>query len=268
MLIKQWSESQAARHVLDNEDEFQKEPLVPQVTVSLDKETLFEHVLIIPNSIAIITQTLAKSEVGQITVRYPQLEPADTEEEFDDEEQLYSAAAIEASRRKFPDTDSPLYAVSGADNAQILIAVVPHFTNPIAEKKVASEITKIVPSAKTWLALAPCQLNNGASISKLDLSPILFPNVPLLKPPHFITGISAAIISALAKKGDLENAAALALNSEGHPGFEKVDADAIMDAAYEIFQELLDHEDAEQVLKKLSGTVRKINSSSTSGMYL
>ncbi|KAM9916064.1 hypothetical protein OXX59_010244, partial [Metschnikowia pulcherrima] len=114
---------------------FQKEPLVPQVTVSLDKETLFEHVLIIPKSIAIITQTLAKSEVGQITVRYPQLEPADTEEEFDDEEQLYSAAAIDASRRKFPDTDSPLYAVSGADNAQILIATVPHFTNPIAEKK-------------------------------------------------------------------------------------------------------------------------------------
>ncbi|KAM9892153.1 hypothetical protein OXX69_012104, partial [Metschnikowia pulcherrima] len=95
MLIKQWSESQAARHVLDDEDEFQKEPLVPQVTVSLDKETLFEHVLIIPNSIAIITQTLAKSEVGQITVRYPQLEPADTEEEFDDKEQLYSAAAID-----------------------------------------------------------------------------------------------------------------------------------------------------------------------------
>ncbi|OBA16947.1 hypothetical protein METBIDRAFT_48160, partial [Metschnikowia bicuspidata var. bicuspidata NRRL YB-4993] len=266
--IKQWAESQAARHVLDDEDEFQQEPLIPQIEASIDFLQPFEHVLVVPSTMAVIIQTLPKTPVGNISVRYLQLDSSLPDEEFDDDEQLYAAANMDVSRRKYPDTDISLYAVSDAGNKPALAILVPHFSNAITEKLVAKKIAALVPDAKAWFAFAPCQLNNGVSISKLDTFSGLFPGVPLLQPPHFITGISAAVVSALANQGKQDKVSVLVLNSEGHPGFEKVDADAIMDAATEAFGETLPPASSAEFLKKLSGVVRKVNSASTSGMYL
>ncbi|GEQ68113.1 hypothetical protein JCM33374_g1780 [Metschnikowia sp. JCM 33374] len=224
----------AARHIMDDEDEHQQEPLIPQVHATFEKADSFGHVIIVPSTMAVIVQTLEKFVCGNISVRYSQLESTESiEGEFDEDEQLYSAANIGASRRKYPDTDIPLYTISGAGSAgaPVLAVVVPHLTNPIAEKAVASQIAVLAPSAKSWIALSPS-------------------------------------VSALSKADKLNDIGLLALNSEGHPGFEKVDADAIMDATTEVFGEIFDPKAKASALKKLSSVVRKINSSSTSGMYL
>lgn len=248
-----------------DEDEFQNEPAVPQVDVTLETPEVFRHVLVVPASMSVLLQALPKTSVGSIDVTYAESEVAENEEEFDDDEQLYSAANLDAIRRKYPAASIPLYAVT---DVPVLAVSVPHFANPIAEKRVAGVIATLAPNATVWVALAPCQLNNGTTIGKFDLSSTLFGTVQPLQPPHFATGISAALISVLSSQNKLDNVGSLALNAEGHPGFEKVDADAIMDAAREVYATFFDLAKASEAVQKLSGIVRKINSASTSGMYL
>lgn len=253
---------------MDDEDEFQNEPLIPQVTSNLKTQASFDHVLVIPSTMSDIVLTLPTTLVGHISVKYEQLESAETEGEFDEDEQLYSAARLDASRRKYPDVEIPFYEISEPRQKSVLAIVVPHSINAIAEKEIASVIVALAPSAETYITLAPCQLNNGVSINRLDLSTDIFQEVPLIRPPHFITGIGASVVSALSKENKTGSIGALVLNSEGHPGYEKVDADAIMDAASETYRELFDADHATHYVKKLSGVVRKVNSASTSGMYL
>lgn len=209
----------------------------------------------VPKTLAIVVDAISgKKEAGAITVRYPQVQNTAAEDEYDEEEQLYSAVG-DLTLQKSQATDIPLFYTGTT-----LFVVVPHFPNAIAYNLVAKEIAKL--PAKSWLTLAPCMLNNGQTVCRLDASD-RFAEVPLLQPPHYITGISAALISAL---DDLSSTGVLVLNAEGHPGFEKVDADSIMDAAEVLAGSFT--EDKVAYIKKLSQTVRKLNSSATSGMYI
>lgn len=258
---------QTPRHTLQDEDENTEPPLIPQVKSNFTIPKPVEEVFVLPKSVAVILECVAKETVGSVTVTYPQLElERESPEEFDEDEQLYTAVNKEALQRKYQSADIPVYQFG--KNGSILGVVVPHFVNSIAEKLVAKEIALWATGSAMWFAVAPCQLNNGHSLCKLDLNKDVFPAVPQLQPPHFITGIGAAVISALAKDDKLANASALVLNAEGQPGFEKVDADSIMDAAEALGRYLVGKATKDGYLKKLSQTVRKINSTATSGMYV
>lgn len=203
---------------------------------------------------------------AHIRVEYPQLKTeTDHEDEYDEDEQLYTAVRVEANARKYQSPEIPVYLLQ--PELPVLAVVVPHLTNPIAEKLVAAEVAQLAPETSSWHILAPCVLNNGTSLSRLDVGEE-FAQVPKLQPPHFITGIGAAVVSELAKKGGDKNLGVLVLNAEGHPGYEKVDADSIMDAAEVIGEGLVGKSAKPDYIKKLSQNVRKINSASTSGMYI
>lgn len=215
----------------------------------------------------VILDSVSKKDVaGSIKVEYPHLSTeSDQNEEYDEDEQLYSALNREANSRKYHAADIPIY-VMGPEGAGLAL-VVPHFTNPIAEKLVAAEIAKLAPRRSNWIVLAPCVLNNGTSLCRLDLG-TQFDHVPRLQPPHFITGIGGAVVSELAKLNGLEHCNVLVLNAEGHPGYEKIDADSIMDAVEVIGTNLVGKLVKSDYIKKMSQSVRKINSAATSGMYI
>lgn len=236
---------------------------MPTVSLSYTSTDSIDTVVVVPQSIKVVLDNVSKSAVGSIKVEYPQLTTDDNQnEEYDEDEQLYSAVSKEANLKTYQSADIAVYRLEGQ---RALAVVVPHFTNPIVEKVVAHELGKLPVDSANWIILAPCVLNNGVSLSKLAAGS-LFDNVPKVQPPHFITGIGAAVVSELATLNRLEKCNTLILNAEGHPGYEKVDADSIMDAA-EVASEYFVKSKADYI-KKLSQSVRKINSSATSGMYI
>ncbi|KAM3125660.1 hypothetical protein CJJ07_003703 [Candidozyma auris] len=268
MLFKPWSDVPHPRHELDDEPE--SPPLVPEVETQLTASILPETIVVVPRNIGVIVEMVTEKKVaGHISVSYPQLHEMVPSEEYDEDAQLYSAVNLEALQRRFKDERIPIFALDETGNG--FAVVVPHFINPIAENKVAREIIKLGTHITSWVALAPSPLNNGTSICKLDTNSSAdqsFEKIPQMKPPHYVTGIVAGMTSCLFQKRQLGNASVLVLNAEGHSGFEKVDADSVMDAADLVAKYLVREQNKKSYIKQLSARVRKINSGITSGMYL
>lgn len=203
---------------------------------------------------------MAKTSLGSIHVEYPDSGVEGPEaDQFDENEQLYSG--IENPLR-FTNASLPIYRI----RPSIVAIEIPHFRNEITEKLVADEIAGLFsPLNAQVFMLAPCQGLLGGSLFKLNLSSQEFATIKSLEPPHYISGCCAALVSSFSSTPT--KCAVLVLNAEGHRGFEKIDADSLMDAARHLFL-AISLPDAQGVLNKLSATVRKLNSSNTSGMYL
>lgn len=226
--------------------------------------------VVLPQSIKVVLDCVAdRKPAGSIKVEYPQLEAENDEnEEYDEDEQLYSAVNREATSRKYQSAEIAVFSLAAAaDSGESLALVVPHLTNPIAEKLVAAQVAKLALDGAQWIVLAPCPLNNGTSLSRLDVGG-RFSEVPALQPPHFITGIGAAVVGELAQQKRLDSTSVLVLNAEGHPGYEKIDADSIMDAVEVIGAQVVGSASRNSYIRKVSQGVRKINSAATSGMYI
>lgn len=247
--------------MLDDDDA--PTPLIPTVSSDLAILSNIETVVVIPLSMKIILDSVDKTVSGSIKVEYPQLtNEEESNEDYDEDTQLYSAVSREANSKLYQTADIAIYKLNARP---ALAVVVPHFTNPIVEKVVAAQLVKLPVENAHWIILAPCVLNNGVSLCRLDAGN-LFTFVPKVQPPHFITGIGAAVVSELAGHSKVGECNTLILNAEGHPGYEKVDADSLMEAA-EVAGEYLVKSKTDYI-KKLSHSVRKINSSATSGMYI
>lgn len=238
--------------------------------MEIESEIIPRSAVIVPQTIAVFVQQAPKSIIGNISVQYPQIaseqDTSPNEEDYDDDEQLYTAVDTQALLRKYPSNNIPIYLIEGTNTVAI---VVPHFTNIITEKLIAKKITLIGDIKTQWLTLSPCQINNSLSICRLDLSSELFQDVPLLEPPHFVTGITAAVLAELSRRRPGgAGVGALVLNSEGQPGFEKIDADSLMDAAEQGASILVGEKNSREYLKSLSLSIRKVNSVVTPGMYI
>lgn len=261
---------QGARHLLNDEDEDIQHPLIPDIQVNLGPDEEINRIVIVPETIALLVSRAPHTTIGNLTVTYPQndfqVDYTSTGNDFDEDEQLYTAVDTQAFLRKYPSTVIPIYRVDGTQTVAIII---PHFVNTIAERLVAKKLVLLLGSKSQALTLSPCQINNYLTISRLDMSPQLFQEVPILQPPHVVTGISAAFVSEFTKVyHNIARLGALVLNSEGQPGFEKIDADAIIDAAEQSANFIVGAKNKDEYLKSLSQTVRKVNSAVTSGMYL
>lgn len=214
----------------------------------------------------ILDNVVEKEICGHITVSYPELQKeALDDDEYDEDEQLYAAVSKEAYLRKYQSAEIPVYRTDSTSGSTLIALVVPHFTNPIAERILASEIGKLGLETTKWVVLAPCMINNGTRLCRLDIG-TEFSEVPLLQPPHFVTGVVGGIVAELSRKDRLRSTNVLVLNSEGHPGYEKVDADAIMQAVHFMGKYLDSKPDKYEA--KMSQAVRKVNSTATSGMYI
>ncbi|KAI5970942.1 hypothetical protein CANMA_000102 [Candida margitis] len=271
MLIKPITETRTPRHTLDDEDTNAKPNPIPEIKISLnDASLIYDYVLIVPHTISLIQDQLPKQEnIGQILIDYPDLIKdltKEVQEEYDEDEQLYAALENEALKNKFKTEELAIYLSSG-----VLSIVVPHFTNTIAYNVLARQLIRRLKPSKEWILLAPSTLNNNQSINQLPLvdtassSASILSQVPVLRPPHSITGIAAATLSQLNFIG-VTNVVTLVLNSEGHLGFEKSDNDAIVDTAF-VLSDIITI-DKEEYIKNVSSKVRKFNGYSNLGIYI
>lgn len=231
----------------------------------------------LPKSIDIIPKAfLGSAEIGSVSVVLPDVETPtptkdDSDSEYDEDEQLYKA--INHKKSKDQSTHIPILQLTSST----LCVITPNFQNVIINNLVARKLVSEFQGkvSKSWITLSPCSLNNGQTLNKLDVFndgirelPESYNFVPYLKPPHFITGIGASFNSVL---NITENSkfVSLVLNADGQPGYEKLDNDSIVDAAYVLVDFLIKDQSAkEKVLGNISKSVRKFTSYSGGGMYL
>ncbi|KAI5955397.1 hypothetical protein KGF57_003723 [Candida theae] len=270
MLIKPITETRNPRHTLDDDDSNAKPNPIPDIKITLIEDSIkYDYALIVPQTVSLVQDQLPNNNsVGKIAIDYSSsikdISSEQEQEEYDEDEQLYAALQNEALKDKFKTEHIPIYLSNG-----VLSIVAPHFTNTIVYNLLARKLVQQLHPSISWILLAPSNLNNNQSINKLllktDASLSLLSQVPILRPPHSITGITAAITSQL-DVANTENAITLVLNSEGPLGFEKSDNDAIIDTAY-VLSEIIGI-NKEEYVKSISSKVRKFNGYSNLGIYI
>lgn len=260
-----------ARHTLEEENEDAEPALIPSILVDITALEPIEYIIVAPWNIGVVVEPLKASKIGSVTVSYPLIadEEKEDDDDYDEDEQLYSAMTNRSLRLKYKKEVVPIRL---HENGTASI-VVPHITNTVAYNVLARQLTETLKPTAGWITLAPCNINNNQTLSKLQGAGSqlklthAFDLIPALRPPHFITGVSAAV-SAEINRTDLRNHICLVLNSEGQPGFEKIETDAIVDAAYVLADILVDASKKEAHLSAVSTAVRKFNGYSNSGMYI
>lgn len=196
--------------------------------------------LIIPTSLKILGD-FDKKQVAEIVIKYKNVEEVDVKD-YDEDEQLYNAMKLV----KYPNYNIPIYKFNGN-----FVIIIPHISNTIVINKLSEVLVNL--DIKSWITLAPSNIPQS-----LNQVGILDFKLPHMKPPHFITGISASINSNLYKKG--KKFVGLILRGEGQPGFEIIDGDAMVDVAY-----VLESHYHIDLVKHVSTKVRKFT---YSGMYI
>jgi proteasome chaperone 1 len=255
--------------MLDDEDDHSDEAILPTIELNGTVPETVQYVVVCPHNLKVLTSNLGGESIGSIEIFYPEInavqEPDDTvEEDYDEDEQLYNAMFKSSLAKKFPSTSIPVVLL----DSKSIVLTIPYFSNAITYNVLAKFIISSI-KCHNWLTLAPATLNNDQTLNKLyvdnELNNINLRNVPNLTPPHFVTGISAAVVSQL-NLTNHPNYAMIVLQSEGQPGFEKSDSDAIVDAAYTLSSLLLHN--SHDYVAAVSLVVRKFNPYSNSGMYL
>ncbi|EGV61526.1 hypothetical protein PSN45_000203 [Yamadazyma tenuis] len=265
MLIKPWTDTQTPRHFLEDEADNETPNLIPHLSIEY-AGTSATTLIICPQTVKVITETIGGTKCGEIFIKYPEIPKIvsdSVEDEYDEDEQLYSAIMEKSLKDKFTEFTIPILVHQNS-----LTVVVPHQTNAVAINALSDKLVEFFSSKITnWITLAPCQLNNNQTLNKFSIGSEseLVNSIPTVQPPHFITGIGASVTSTLALTEGVR-LVSLILNAEGQPGYEKIDPDSIIDASH-VVAELIGLE-RDAFIKRVSLSVRKFNSYSTSGMYI
>lgn len=173
--------------------------------------------LLVPSSASILAKKAPGNRIGTISLKYSIPAPA-SNQDYDEDEQLYAAMAV--SRDKYAPVSIP---VMGRPDQWVAV-VVPALENAIAYNVLATALVEYVPAA-TWVTVAPCSIY-GHTVAKLETGPHQYAAaVPNLCPPHFVTGIAAAVNKRA------KDALCLVVSAEGQTGYERVDADALADVS-------------------------------------
>ncbi|KAI5961905.1 uncharacterized protein KGF55_003876 [Candida pseudojiufengensis] len=264
MLIKPITETRNPHHIIDDEEDLNTESPnpIPKISIELKEDKDYENILIVPHTLSLLQDQLPnQKEIGTISVKYENLKLLNTEklEEYDEDEQLYVSIQNESILKKYPNIDIIIY----VSNNSIAITI-PHFQNTITYNLISTELIKaFATKVQNWILFSHSTLNNNQSINQLS-SPSNIKDVPILRPPHSITGINAAIVTHLPTQSKYN---LIVLNSEGQFGFEKSDNEAIINSSY-ILVDLLHIPESKEYLKNISIKVRKFNGFSNLGMYI
>lgn len=202
------------------------------------------------------------------------------DEEFNylEDEQLYSAVAPNEAFKPFA------IDVIRIAELQTNAIVVPNLTgsHPITNNQLSKHIVQFW-QPKEILLISPCTLNYNESIGKLSnfasipkssisssdeaqFNDSIFEQISNLRPPHFISGITALIMSAATLNGI--RAVNLILDSEGAASFERINNDSVI-AATKVISEVFQLNESKRELFTENIVKRSnLNSYVTSGMYI
>lgn len=225
-----------------------------------------------PEVLKIIVENYGAHEVaGHIKIFYPKIESdaADVEEIYDEDEQLYAAAKHTSLKEKYKSQNIPILHNFGS----FYSIIVPNFSSIIVNNILGAKLKERLDDKiqKTWITISVSDFLSDSNVLRMQniiapKMPDVFTSIQLLEPPNFITGIAASLTSYVSSCS--KNAiVGIVLKGEGHMGFEKIEPDSILDAAYRL-SELLPEEQKESYLAKICLSVRKLNGYTSSGMYI
>ncbi|CAI5756264.1 unnamed protein product [Candida verbasci] len=254
-------ENKIPRHTLQDEMDNVKPNPIPKIEIDVELDNI-KNILILPSTLQIMGDTMGKFEVGEIRVIYDNLKLGvdDEDGEYDEDEQLYKSLKNENFKNKYKDETIPIYNYKAN-----LIIIISRFDNIITYNAIAKQLVSVLKKLiYNWFILAPCSLNNNQSINKLIINKeyVQTIEIPLLKPPHVVTGIGGALLSELSDNAQNLTITGLILNSEGKPGYEKIDTDSIMDSA-KVLNDILKLSPSFQ--HDLSIKIRRFNTSAHGG---
>lgn len=206
------------------DDESDETPLIPEVSVDFDGKHV-TYALLVPAAVSILAKKAPGSTIGKMSITYQASVP-NAPEDYDEDEQLYAAMAHSHNQDKYKSIEIPI--IGGSHDGKSWISVtVPPSENPIAYNILARAIVEHIP-AESWITIAPGSLY-GHTVAKLESQKHASAReVPELRPPHFVTGIAAAVNRCAS------DVLCLVVNAEGQTGYERVDADALADVGYVI----------------------------------
>ena len=252
------------------DEENASQPKILRHDISVPETVSANLLIVVPQQLSVVVDSVEeKDPIGSLHFEYrpnagdeASESPASLNEaEYDEDEQLYAAMKQEQTKR----VQLTVYACG--PEKSVLVVVAPHVEDVLAQKSLADTLGQLAQKCGRCIVLAPCSLGWGQLICRLDLPGDFFATVDPIRPPHYVSGLAAALVSELTQnsKADL---GLLALNAEGHVGYEKVDADSIMAAAENFASYLVGKSLKASYIERLSRNVRRIASSVTSGMYL
>lgn len=192
--------------------------------MDFDGKKSVDFAVLVPSLASILAKKVQGSPVGTLSVKYSISESVG-DGEYNDDEQLYAAMTSSYSKERYRNHE---LSILGAEGAGLWVFMnIPPSDNPITYNLIAQALVRNI-SAKTWITVAPGSFY-GHTICKLESQ--AHPGteeIPQLRPPHFVTGIAAAI------NRQASDVLCLVVNAEGQPGYERIDVDALVDASYVI----------------------------------
>ncbi|GMM32849.1 hypothetical protein DASC09_001740 [Saccharomycopsis crataegensis] len=294
MLFKPWSEfERAPRHAL-SEDYQDEDPLtsnkVPSfkfsqnVSSTQDLEINRKNPLIVaPYNLKFVLDALpvTKSIIASITITKGRksdegstttttsVNDDDDDDGYLQDQQLYSATGQSEAFSTF------VVDILSLEGLQINVVAMPNFTNshPMINNQLTRYLIEQILSPENILLLSPCCINYNESLGKVinfsHDAPLAqkFANISFLKPPHFVSGITASVMSfATLKNIPTVN---LVLDSEGVANFERINEDSVLEIIQVLGKDYFKF-DQTQYKKFRDVAVKKssLNDYVTSGMYI
>lgn len=154
------------------------------------------------------------------------------ENQYLEDEELYSAHDLKTN---FQAIEFSICSFKSASSRSFNCVTMPNLStfHPILYNKLSQYLICECLMPDQLIVLTPCALNYGQCVCKLISSKMggIYESidVPFLKPPHFISGITAACF-ATSSTHSIESLA-LILDSEGVLNFERIKEDSILLAA-------------------------------------
>lgn len=191
--------------------------------------------MISPHNTKLLVKSLPKGQkTGTIKIKFPKSIVEDvTEDTFDEDEQLYTAMEGKIKTNSYGTYEIEIW----KNTDSIISVVVPHFKEVIVNNMLSRKLVeKFCDLVQSWVILSLCEIKYGDILNRLDINDIneqakVYSSVPSLKPPHFISGISACLHAQLKRRpGTL--LFSIVVRSEGSLGYERINVESLLEAGY------------------------------------
>lgn len=191
--------------------------------------------MISPHNTKLLVKALPKGQkVGTIKISFPKSIVEDAAEDtFDEDEQLYTAIEEKIKANSYGSYEMEIW----KNTDSIISVAVPRFKEAIVNNILARKfVEKFNDLVQSWVILSLCEIKYGDILNRLDINDInekakVYSSVPSLKPPHFISGISASLHAQLKKNPDTL-LFSIVVRSEGNLGYERINVESLLEAGY------------------------------------
>ncbi|CAH2447075.1 Hypothetical protein PP7435_CHR1-1194 [Komagataella phaffii CBS 7435] len=224
MLIKPWAET-IPRHELAEELEDEL-PIEPVLSYSQIETPTHNQFLIIGNSNfnTILNSFDKLTEYATISIDYNSSNSKNDDDDFHEDEQLYQIN----KQSVFEPKTITVYRTVNNNNQNVLLVSVPLFAN-IYTYNVLAKFLLVHLNSKQILVLGSSQLENEllaklATKQDSELDPKL-KQIAQLKPPSFVTGIAASLLST--GKTLHKDMVALLLDGDGPIDYERLNENGL-----------------------------------------